>query len=98
MVMASLQSHKGVRVRELIEWCAAEVPFLPAYSSNLNPIEMVFSKIKRLLRTMACRTRDAPWPAMHSVLDHVSPSEPANCFRHCGYVATTAEEMRLAFR
>jgi hypothetical protein len=33
---------------------------------------MVFSKIKQLLRSLACRTREALWKAMQSVLDRVS--------------------------
>jgi transposase len=93
VVMDNLQSHKGARVRELIESTGAEVLYLPAYSPDLNPIEMIFSKIKRLLRTMACRTKDALWRAMQSVLDQVTPSDAANCFRHCGYHATSAMEM-----
>lgn len=93
VVMDNLQSHKGVRVRELIESTGAEVLFLPAYSPDLNPIEMIFSKIKRLLRSMACRTRDALWRAMQSVLDQVTPTDAANCFRHCGYHATPGTEM-----
>jgi transposase len=85
VVMDNLSSHKGVRVRELIESAGAELVFLPPYSPDLNPIEMVFSKIKQLLRSLACRTRHALWRAMQSVLDRVTPTDAANCFRHCGY-------------
>jgi hypothetical protein len=46
---------------------------------------MVFSKIKQLLRSLGCRTRDALWQAMQSVLDKVTATDAANCFRHCGY-------------
>ena len=42
-------------------------------------------KIKQLLRSMACRTREALWNAMQSVLDQVSATDAANCFTHCGY-------------
>lgn len=63
----------------------AELVFLPPYSPDLNPIEMVFSKIKQLLRSLATRTQNALWTAMQSVLDQVTPSDAANCFRHCGY-------------
>ncbi|TVQ57678.1 MAG: IS630 family transposase, partial [Phycisphaerales bacterium] len=31
------------------------------------------------------RTRDALWDVMQSVLDQVTSSDAANCFRHCGY-------------
>jgi len=85
VVMDNLSSHKRVRVRELIEETGAELRFLPPYSPDMNPIEMVFSKIKQLLRTLANRTRDALWGSMQSVLDAVTSSDAQNCFRHAGY-------------
>lgn len=85
VVMDNLSSHKGRRVRELIEARGAELVFLPPYSPDLNPIEMVFSKIKQTLRGLACRTMDHLWSSMQSVLDLVSPADASNCFRHCGY-------------
>jgi transposase len=85
VVMDNLSSHKGARTREMIESRGAELVFLPPYSPDLNPIEMVFAKVKQLLRSLGCRTMDALWDAMQSVLDAVSPSDAANCFTHCGY-------------
>ena len=82
--MDSLSSHKRQRVREFIEDADAHLEFLPAYSPDLNPIEMVFAKIKRLLRSLACRTRDALWKAMQSVLDRMTPSDAINCHKHRG--------------
>ena len=52
VIMDNLSSHKPARVRELIEATQAELRYLPPYSPDLNPIEMVFSKIKQLLRTL----------------------------------------------
>ena len=85
VIMDNLSSHKRRRIRELIEDAGAHLVFLPAYSPDLNPIELVFAKVKQLLRSMACRTRDTLWKAMQSVLDQVTPSDAANCFKHCGY-------------
>jgi len=85
VVMDNLSSHKSVRTRELIEAAGAELVFLPPYSPDLNPIEMIFAKAKRLLRSLACRTRDQLWRSMQRVLDAVTPSDAANCFKHCGY-------------
>lgn len=85
VILDNLSSHKGERARRLIESRGAELVFLPPYSPDLNPIEMIFSKVKGLLRSLRCRTRDALWRAMQSVLDQVTPSDAANCFRHCGY-------------
>ena len=65
VIMDNLSSHKRQRTRELIEEAGARLVFLPPYSPDLNPIEMIFAKIKQALRSLACRTRDALWQAMH---------------------------------
>lgn len=85
VIMDNLSAHKRARTRELIEARDAELRYLPPYSPDLNPIEMVFSKIKQLLRTLACRTSTTLWQSMQAVLDTVTPSDAANCFRHAGY-------------
>lgn len=85
VIMDNLSSHKRERVRELVEAAHAQLEYLPPYSPDLNPIEMVFSKIKQLLRTLASRTQDALWQSMQSVLDKVTSSDAINCFRHAGY-------------
>jgi len=85
VVMDNLSSHKRARTQKLIEAIGASLVFLPPYSPDLNPIELVFAKIKQLLRSLACRTRDALWSMMQSVLDKITPGDAANCFRHCGY-------------
>lgn len=67
VVMDNLSSHKRQRTHELIEAAGAELAYLPPYSPDLNPIEMVFSKIKQLLRSLAYRTKDALWRSMQGV-------------------------------
>lgn len=71
-------------MREAIEARGAALLYLPAYSPDLNPIELAFSKLKRLLRDAAERTMDALWQRIGSLLDHFTPNECANYMRHCG--------------
>ncbi len=85
VVMDNLSSHKRVRIRELIEKQQAELRYLPPYSPDLNPIEMVFSKIKQLLRTLGARTRNLLWSSMQTVLSEITASDTLNCFRHAIY-------------
>jgi transposase len=85
VVMDNLSSHKGGRVRELIESAGAEIRYLPPYSPDLNPIERIFSKIKQLLRGLACRTVARLWTSMQSVLNQVTARDALNCFAHAGY-------------
>ena len=60
--------------------------FLPSYSPDLNPIELVFSKLKRMLRTAGARTVEALWKEIGRLLAHFHPSECQNYLRHCGYL------------
>lgn len=85
VVLDNLSSHKRPRVRDLIEAAGARLVFLPPYSPDLNPIEMIFAKIKQTLRTLAFRTRDALWNAVQSVLNQITPTDAENCYKHCGY-------------
>lgn len=85
VIMDNLSSHKGDRTRRLIESAGATLEFLPPYSPDLNPIEMVFSKIKQLLRSLACRTREQLWDQLKPVLQAITPTDAVNCFAHCGY-------------
>ena len=85
MVIGEDLRHAFAQTRELIERAGAKLVFLPPYSPDLNPIEMIFSKIKQKLRSLACRTRDALWRCMQSVLDTITPDDASNCFQHCGY-------------
>lgn len=52
--------------------------FLPKYSSDLNPIEQVFAKLKHLLRKAAARTVDAACAAIGQALDAFTAEECAN--------------------
>jgi transposase len=85
VILDNLSSHKSERARRAIESRGARMEFRPPYSPDLNPIEMIFSKVKQLLRSLACRSRDQLWNAVQSVLDQIPPADAANCFRHCGY-------------
>ena len=88
VVMDNLGSHKVKGVREAIEAAGAEVLYLPPYSPDLNPIEMIFSKLKSGLRKLACRTREALWEAIPRILASVTKKQARKCFAHCGYAAT----------
>src|SRR5262245_19294528 len=85
LILDNLASHKVRGVREAIEAVGAHVLDLPPYSPDLNPIELAFSKLRRLLRSLATRTIDALWQACGTVLQAFSATEIQNYFRHAGY-------------
>jgi transposase len=85
VVMDNLSSHKGRRVRAMVEAAGATLLFLPPYSPDLNPIELAFAKLKQLLRSAGHRTMTALWQDVQRMLDLISPDDAANFLRHCGY-------------
>jgi transposase len=85
VICDNLASHKVAGVRQAIEARGASLLYLPPYSPDLNPIELAFSKLKRLLRTAAARTVEALWDAIGKLIGQFEPGECANYLRHCGY-------------
>jgi len=82
VVMDNLSAHKVVGVREAITAIGARLLYLPPYSPDLNPIELVFSKFKWLLKSASARTVESLYG---DLLDRYTEAECRNCFRHCGY-------------
>jgi transposase len=88
VILDNLSSHKGARVRALIEAAGASLLYLPPYSPDFNPIENAFAKLKALLRKAAERTVEGLWTTIGSLLDAFTPGECANYFQAAGYDAT----------
>lgn len=85
VVIDNLGSHKSRDVRRALRAVGAKLFFLPKYSPDLNPIEMLFSKLKHGLRKAARRTHDAICDALAELLPTVRPDECANYFAKAGY-------------
>jgi len=85
LVIDNLGSHKGSRERNLLRAAGIKLFFLPPYSPDLNPIEQVFSKLKRLLRKANERTVEATWRRIGSLLGTFSPDECQNYIKGAGY-------------
>ena len=88
VIMDNLSSHKGAKVRAMIEAAGAQLLYLPSYSPDFNPIELAFAKLKALLRKAAERTVEALWTAIGRLLDAFTPAECANYFAAAAYDAT----------
>ncbi len=87
VVMDNLKPHKVAGVREAIEAAGATVRYLPPYSPDLNPIELLFAKLKALLRKAAEREIEALWTRIGKLLDAFTTDECAAYLRHAGYAA-----------
>jgi len=85
LIMDNLPAHKVRGVVEAVAEREARVLYLPPYSPDLNPIEMVFSKVKNELRRRRLRTVQELWDAFGESLDWVTSAEAGNYFHHAGY-------------
>jgi transposase len=87
VVMDNLSSHKGERIKELIEGRGCELIYLPPYSPDFNPIEQAFSKIKNLLREARAWVYEMLVEAIGKALSAVTLEDSQGFFEHCGYHA-----------
>ena len=89
--MDNLSCHKVKGVKEAIEAAGASVRYLPPYSPDLNPIEMMWSKIKALLR----KWRKITVPELHAVIpdafNAVSKVDILGWFGASGYFCSKTE-------
>jgi transposase len=85
--MDNLSSHKGPKIRALIEAAEASLRYLPPYSPDFNPIEKAFAKLKALLRKASERTVEGLWSAIGRCLELFTPTECQNYFAAAGYDA-----------
>ncbi len=87
VIADNLGSHKGLPARAALRKVGAKIFFLPAYSPDLNPIEMVFAKLKTLLRKADERSIEATWRRIGDLLTTFTADECAAYLRHAGYVS-----------
>jgi transposase len=86
VVCDNLSVHKRADIRQLIEQAGYQLLFLPPYSPDYNPIELVFSKLTERLRRLAARTQEAPEEAIAEAIPTISVAEARAFFRQCGYL------------
>jgi transposase len=85
VVLDNLPCHKAGAVRAAVEGAGCRLVFLPAYSPDLNPIELAFAKLKRLLRSDGHRDIPTLMTFLGSVRTAFRPDECRAYIRHCGY-------------
>ena len=81
----NLSAHKVAGVEELLARRGARLLWLSPYSSDFNPIEQCWSKLKTFLRRAKARTIEALITAIKEALDTVTATDIRGWFAHCGY-------------
>ena len=95
IVCDNLSVHRHALVRPAIEAAGCRLAYLPPYSPDFNPIEMIFAKLKAHLRAAAGRTFTALVDALGTGLASVTTADIAGCYRHCGYRLTATASQPL---
>ncbi len=85
VIMDNLSPHKNEQTLSLIAATGACTRFLPAYSPDLNPIEMMWSKVKAFLRAVEARTHPDLIAAIGRALRSITPQDAVHWFAACGY-------------
>jgi len=78
--------HRSKLVLQTLEECGIKYLFLPPYSPDFNPIELLWAFMKAFLKKEKARTRKKLEKAVNCAFDAVEVEFIANWFRHCGYV------------
>lgn len=89
VVLDNLSVHKNPDVRKAIDAAGCHLRFLPAYSPDFNPIELVFAHLKTHLRATGARTFETLVEAIGAGFDQISAAEIRGYYRHCGYPLPT---------
>jgi transposase len=85
VVMDNLSSHKVKGVIDPIIDAGATLLYLPPYSPDLNPIEMMWSKMKAYLRKVKAKTKELLQVAIKDALDSITVSDIISWFAKNGY-------------
>ncbi len=87
VVWDNLPVHKMETIKALVKSCGARIVLLPPYSPELNPIELLWSKLKQLVRGFAPKTKRAFNRALKHCLEKITVKDIRGWFKHCGYRA-----------
>jgi len=89
IVLDNLRAHRASRIEEISEQCGAQVVWLPPYSPDFSPIELMWSKVKAYLKKLKARTQEELEKAIADALKTITTNDCLNWFRHCGYKVTS---------
>ena len=84
--MDNLRAHHIAAVADAIAACGASAWYLPPYSPDFNPIELLWAFMKRKLRRLKLRQVEPLLAAIPKLLRRVPQSHFSRWFDNCGYL------------
>jgi len=85
VILDNCRIHHIAAVREALEGAGIEMLFLPPYSPELNPIELLFSKTKSAFRRLSREVRESfDMPVQIGIaIESVTAQDCAGWYAHC---------------
>lgn len=83
VVMDNLSAHKTPAIAMRLAHAGASLHYLPPYSLDFNPIELMWSKVKTYLRAEKARNKENLQNAVADALATITSEDTHGFFRHC---------------
>lgn len=84
LVLDNAKIHHGAKLAQIVEKAGCWLLYLPPYSPDYNPIELVWSWIKHRVRTFAPRDDEQREARIRQAQTELPPQAAPGWFRHCG--------------
>jgi hypothetical protein len=85
VVLDNLSAHKVEGIRQLIEGCGAQSPFLPPYSPDLKPHRASLVQVQAMLARGQGSHRRSLGTAVSEALKTITADNAVAWFPHCDY-------------
>ncbi|MEG1426396.1 MAG: transposase [Oscillospiraceae bacterium] len=85
VILDNCSVHHSKLVCDVLQECGITVSYLPPYSPDFNPIELMWAYIKNILKRLKARSSDNLISSIDEVLSLVTSDLITAWFDHCGY-------------
>jgi transposase len=82
VILDNASPHNPDDIREILTPKGVQVLFLPPYSPELNPIELIWSQIKNFLHKNTAKTTESLYQTLFRAIETITPEMAHNCFLH----------------
>lgn len=88
VLMDNIAFHKNQKAIDIVTSTGAKVDFLPPYSPEFNPIEMLWSFIKTIVKKYEPRNFSQMKKALTRAFQQVDKKQLLGWYQHAGYRST----------
>jgi len=88
IVLDNCNIHSVVALRRIAKTYHVKFLFLPPYSPKFNPIELVFSKVKKAMMRVGLMMHsdgESAYAILRAAFETITRQDCLNDFHHCGY-------------